>query len=289
MLVSDLRVVGHNRGPAGIALDVVSYTALVVLTVVYLIPFYLLVRNSLATQKDVTSPEWTFFPTDPQWSNFTELFTSSDIPMATSLLNSAIIAVASTTGTLLVCSMAAYALARMNSALRTPIFYAVLATLMIPSAVTFVPTFIIVSWLGWVSDFRGLIIPGLFSAFAVFLFRQYFLDFPRDLEEAGRVDGLGHWGVFWRIVMPNSGSFLAAIGVITFIGHWNAFLWPLIVAQDQDMWTVQVTMATFMTAQTINIPQLFAAATIAILPLILVFAVLQRYLVQGVARSGLKG
>ena len=287
--MSDLRVVGHQRGAAGIALDVVSYTALVVLTVVYLIPFYLLARNSLATQQDVTSPEWTFFPTDPQWSNFTELFTNSDIPMATSLLNSAIIAVASTLGALLVCSMAAYALARMNSAWRTPIFYAVLATLMIPSAVTFVPTFIIVSWLGWVSDFRGLIIPGLFSAFAVFLFRQYFLDFPRDLEEAGRVDGLGHWGVFWRIVMPNSGSFLAAIGVITFIGHWNDFLWPLIVAQDQDMWTVQVTMSTFMTAQTINIPQLFAAATIAILPLILVFAVLQRYLVQGVARSGLKG
>lgn len=289
MANTTLRVAGQKRGAGGIALDTVSYIALIILTILFLIPFYLLVRNALSTSEELSSFSWTFFPTDPQWGNYVELFTSSDIPMARSLLNSAIIAVATTVGTLLLCSMAAYALARIENPARNVIFYLVLATLMIPGAVTFVPNFIIVSWLGWVSDFRGLIIPGLFSAFAVFLFRQYFLDFPRDLEEAGRVDGLGYWGVFWRIVMPNSGTFLAAIAVITFIGHWNSFLWPLIVAQDQSMWTVQVTMSTFLTAQVVNIPVLFAAATVAILPLILVFLVLQRYLVQGVARSGLKG
>ena len=209
--------------------------------------------------------------------------------MASSMVNSAIIAISTTVGTLLICSMAGYALARIPSKFAKPIFYLVLATLMIPAAVTFVPSFIIVSSLGWVSDFRGLIIPGLFSGFTVFLCRQYFLAFPSALEEAARVDGLGSWQIFWRIVVPNSGAFLAAIGVITFIGSWNAFLWPLVVAQDESMWTVQVTMSTFITAQTINIPQLFAAAIVSTVPLVLVFVFLQRYLVQGVAQTGLKG
>lgn len=286
---SNLRVAGQKRGAGGISLDIFSYVVLAIMTVLFLLPFYLLVRNALSTQQELSAFTWSIFPKHPQWHNFVDLFTSPDIPMARSLLNSAIIAVFTTVGTLLLCSMAAYGLARIRNPLSNLIFYLILATLMIPSAVTFVPSFIIVSWLGWVSDFRGLIIPGLFSAFAVFLFRQYFIDFPRDLEEAGRVDGLGYWGVFWRIVMPNSGTFLVAIAVITFIGHWNAFLWPLVVAQDESMWTVQVTMSTFLTAQVVNIPLLFAAATVAILPLIVVFVFLQRYLVQGVARSGLKG
>lgn len=286
---SNLRVAGQKRGAGGVSLDVISYVALGIMTVLFLLPFYLLVRNALSTQQELSAFTWSVFPKHPQWHNFVDLFTSPDIPMARSLLNSAIIAVCTTAGTLVLCSMAAYGLARIRNRLSNVIFFMILATLMIPSAVTFVPSFIIVSWLGWVSDFRGLIIPGLFSAFAVFLFRQYFIDFPRDLEEAGRVDGLGYWGVFWRIVMPNSGTFLVAIGVITFIGHWNAFLWPLVVAQDESMWTVQVTMSTFLTAQVVNIPLLFAAATVAILPLIVVFVFLQRYLVQGVARSGLKG
>jgi multiple sugar transport system permease protein len=283
------RIPGHKRGPGGVVLNIFSYAALIIMTVLFLIPFYLLVRNALSTQMDLSSLNWSIFPKDPQWHNFVDLFTSSDIPMARSLINSAIIAVATTLGTLLICSMAAYALARINHPLRNVFFYMILATLMIPTAVTFVPSFIIVSTLGWISDFRGLIIPTIFSAFAVFLFRQAFIDFPRDLEEAGRVDGLSHWGVFWRIVLPNSGSILVALAVITFIGNWNSFLWPLIVAQDQSMWTVQVTMATFLTAQTVNIPLLFAAAVVAVIPLVIIFVVLQRYLVQGVARSGLKG
>lgn len=286
---TSLQIPGQKQGAGGVALNVFSYMALTVMTVLFLIPFYLLVRNSLSTQKDLSSFNWTFFPTHPQWHNFVDLFTSADIPMARSLLNSAIIAVGTTAGTLLVCSMAAYALARIQHRLSNAIFFLILATLMIPTAVTFVPSFIIVSTLGWVSDFRGLIIPTIFSAFAVFLFRQSFLDFPKELEEAGRVDGLSHWGVFWRVVMPNSGTIMAALAVITFIANWNAFLWPLIIAQDQNMWTVQVTLSTFLTAQTVNIPLLFAAAVVAVIPLVIIFVVLQRYLVQGVARSGLKG
>jgi multiple sugar transport system permease protein len=122
---------------------------------------------------------------------------------------------------------------------------------------------------------------------ATFLFPQYFLGFPRDLEEAAQLDGAGHWGTFWRVVVPNSLGFIAAIGTITFITSWNAFLWPLVIAQDQNSWTVQIALSTFLTAQTINLHELFIVATIAILPLLLVFLVLQRWIVQGVERTGL--
>jgi len=148
---------------------------------------------------------------------------------------------------------------------------------------------VLVSWLGWVSTLRGLIIPGLFSGFAAFLFRQYFLNFPKELEEAGRVDGLQYWGAYWRIVVPNSLNFFAAIAVITFIGNWNSFLWPLVIGQSDSSWTIQVVMSTFITAQTINLHELFAAAAVAIVPLVLIFIFLQRYLVQGAAQTGIKG
>ena len=141
-------------------------------------------------------------------------------------------------------------------------------TLLIPAAVTFVPSFVLVSSLGWISTLRGLIIPGLFQAFATFLFRQYFLGFPKEIEEAARIDGLGYWGTFWRIVVPNSWAVRR--------GHrrpspssaaWNAFLWPLVIGQDQSSWTVQIALSTFLTAQTINLHELFVAAAVAILPL----------------------
>jgi multiple sugar transport system permease protein len=211
------------------------------------------------------------------------------VPYLRSLMNSALVAVLHTAGTLLVCSMAGYGLARVPFRYANAVFYTVLVTLMIPAAVTFVPSYVLVSSLGWVSSYRGLIIPGLFSGFTVFLFRQYFLNFPRELEEAARVDGLGYWGAYWRVVVPNSLNFTAAIAVITFISGWNSFLWPLVIGQDQSMWTVQVALSTFITAQTINIHELFIAAAIAILPLVLVFLFLQRWLVQGIAETGIKG
>jgi len=184
--------------------------------------------------------------------------------------------------------MAGYGLARIPYRHADKIFYAIVATLMIPAAVTFIPSFIVVSSLGWVSSLRGLIIPTLFSGFAAFLFRQYFLGFPKELEEAARVDGAGYFGVFWRIVVPNSLPFFAALAAITFIANWNSFLWPLVIGQDSSSWTVQVAMSTFVTAQTINIHELFMAVAVSILPLVLIFAFLQRYLIQGVTQSGIK-
>ncbi|MCB5906842.1 carbohydrate ABC transporter permease [Streptomyces pinistramenti] len=269
---------------AGRALRVALLLALALL---FLIPFYLLVRNGLATEADITAPDWTLFPHTLQWSNLTEVFDDPNLPMGRALLNSTLIAVSTTVGTVLLASLAGYGLAKIPYRGANVVFYAILGTLMVPAAVTFVPSFVLVSTLGWISTLRGLVIPTLFSAFACFIFRQYFLGFPKELEDAARVDGLGYWRTYWRIVVPNARPVFAAVSTIVFIGAWNAFLWPLVIGQDQQSWTVQVALSTFTTAQNLNLHELFVAAAVSIAPLVVVFLVLQRYIVAGVERSGI--
>jgi multiple sugar transport system permease protein len=280
--------IGYTRSPLGVVGSVLRWVALIIATLLFLIPFYLVLRNALSTEADITGVDWKFFPTDLQWGNIKELFDDENVPMARALYNSAVIGILGTGGQLLLASMAGYGLARIPYKHADKVFYAVMATLMIPAAVSFIPSFIVVSSLGWVSTLRGMIIPTLFSGFAAFLFRQYFLGFPKELEEAARVDGAGYFTTFWRIVVPNSLPFFAAIAAITFIGNWNSFIWPLVIGQDEKSWTVQVAMSTFITAQTVNIHQLFMAAAVSIVPLVLIFAFLQRYLIQGVTQSGIK-
>ena len=281
--------VGENRKKRGGVLGNTGlYIAVSVAAFLFLIPFYLIVRNSLSTDLEITGENWKLLPSF-QWGNISELFNDPTVEFGHSLWNSTVIAVLSTVGTLLFCSMAGYGLARIPYKHANKVFYAVLATLMVPTAVTFVPSFVLVSSLGWVDTYRGMIIPGLFSGFTCFLFRQYFLGFPKELEEAARVDGLGYWGAYWRIVVPNSLNFFAAIATITFISGWNAFLWPLVIGQDPSAWTVQVALSSFMTNQTVNFHLIFMATAISILPLVFVFLFLQRWLVQGIAQTGIKG
>ncbi|MFD8608463.1 carbohydrate ABC transporter permease [Streptomyces sp. NPDC059631] len=269
---------------AGRALRLVLLIALALL---FLVPFYLLVRNGLSSEQDITSPDWTLFPSELRWGNVRELFDDTSVPFARSLLNSALIAVATTLGTLVLASLAGYGLARIPYRHANKVFYAVLGTLMVPAAVTFVPSFVLVSSLGWISTLRGLIVPTLFSAFACFVFRQYFLGFPRELEDAAQVDGLGYWRTYWLIVVPNARPVFAAVGTIVFLGAWNSFLWPLVIGQDQSAWTVQVALSSFTTAQVVRLHELFVAAAVSILPLLAVFLCFQRWIVAGVERSGI--
>jgi multiple sugar transport system permease protein len=265
------------------------YSALVIAALLFLVPFYLIGRSAFMREQDLSSPDFHWLP--PHWNtaNLTDLFANPAIPMARSLLNSGLIAVTQTIGVLVVSGLAGYGLARIPYRWSNAVFYSITATLLIPAAVTFVPSFVLVSTLGWISTLRGLIIPGLFQALATFLFRQFFLNFPREIEEAAFIDGLSYWGTFWRIVVPNSMGFVAAIGTITFIGSWNAFLWPLVIGRDQESWTVQIALSTFLTAQSVQVSQLFMAALVAILPLLLMFLFLQRWIVEGVERTGIAG
>lgn len=267
---------------------VASYAVLIAATLIFLVPFYLLIRNALSTERQITAVDgWSWFPSSPQWGNLSEVFSSQSVPLARSMLNSLVIAVTQTVGVLLVSAMAGYGFARSTVRYADKVFYLVLATLLIPAAVTFVPTFVMVSSLGWVSTLRGLIVPGLFQALATFLFRQYFLGFPKSLEEAAEIDGAGPWRTFWQIVMPNSWGFVAAIATITFIGSWNAFLWPLVIGQDQSSWTVQIALSTYVTAQSVNLHGMFMAAVVSMVPLLLMFLFLQRWIVAGVEQTGI--
>lgn len=278
-----------SRGPRHTAGATARYAALIVATILFLIPFYLLFRNAFMTQAEMTAADWQWLPARWSLDNVRGLFADPAVPMARSLVNSVVVSVVQTTGVLVVSAMAGYGLARIPYRWNKLVFGIITATLLIPSSVTFVPSFVLVSTLGWVSTLQGLIVPGLFQALATFLFRQFYMNFPREIEEAAFIDGLGYWGTFWRIVVPNSLGFGAAIGTITFIGAWNAFLWPLVIGQDSQAWTVQIALSTFLTAQTINLPQLFTAAVVAILPMLVMFLFLQRWIVEGVERTGIAG
>ena len=268
-------------------LTAARYVVLVIMALLFLLPFYVLLRNAFATSQELAAARWVWVPADPSLDNLRRLFANDNVQLARSLLNSFVVAVVHTLATVVISAMAAYGLARIPSRWTQPVLVLTVLTLMVPAAVTFVPSFVMVSSLGWISSYRGLIIPVLFSAFATFLFRQHFVAFPKELEEAAALDGAGPWRTFWRVVMPNAYGIAAAVGTITFIGSWNAFLWPLLIGQDQKYRTVQVSLSQFLTSQRVDIPQLFIGAAVAIVPVLLIFIFLQRYLVRGVESSGI--
>lgn len=266
-----------------------TYLAAIVFAIPFLFPFYLLLRNSLMTQQELGGLDWVWWPSQISLQGFKDAFGNSNVPLGRALLNSTIVAVVSAPVSTLLAAMAGYALARIKVPAAKPVFALIIVTMMVPGAATFVPTFVVVGSMGGVNTLWGLIVPGLFNAFAVLLFRGFYLRFPAEMEDAGRVDGLGHLGVFTRLALPNSGGLLAALGVLSFIEHWNSFLWPLVIGQDPAFWTVQVAMSTNLTSQSINLPALFASAVVSVIPLALVFLLAQRYIVRGVMMTGIKG
>ncbi len=264
------------------------YAALTLLAVAFLLPFYVIARNAFSTQAWITAPAWHWLPDAVGVQTLTKVLTDPGIGVLAALGTSAVVSTIQTLGTVVIAMMAGYGMARWSTRAARVVTGLTVFTLMVPTTVTFVPMFVMVSSLGWISTFRGLIVPGLFSAFAAYLFRTAFLGFPADLEDAAAIDGANQWSTFWRIVVPNSLGMVAAVGTITFIGTWNAFLWPLLIAQDPAMRTVQVALSQLMTSQGIRYPEMFTGALIAVAPALVVFGVLQRWLVQGVTQSGLK-
>lgn len=280
----------HVRPKRKVKSDLIlRYCILVILALIFLLPFYLVVRNALLTEKQFSSADgWIWFPIPVHFQSWYDVFHSDAASMLDGLKNSALIATTQVIGQLALASTAGYGLARVPFRWNKIFFFGILLTLMIPGAVTFIPSFLVVANLGWVNTYKGLIIPGLFNSFSALLFRQYFLDFPLELEDAARVDGLGYWGIFWRIVMPNSGAILFSLGLLAFMGSWNGFLWPLVIGQDSSMWTVQVVNSTFITQQAVNFPAIFMGAIVSIVPVLVLFLFFQRYIVAGLTRTGIR-
>lgn len=266
---------------------ILRYVALVLLAALFCLPFYVIVRNAFSTNANIVSAQWQWLPDQLNLTNLESLLAGDSIGIMRGMLNSAVMASLQTAGTVVVSLLAGYALARYTHRFSRVLLGLTLFTLMVPAATTFVPMFIITAQLGWIDTFRGLVIPGMFSAFATYLFRQYFLDFPSELEDASLIDGCNPWTSFWRVVVPNSRGIIAAVSTIVLIGSWNAFLWPSLVGRDATR-TVQVALSQFMTSQGVRYPELFMGSLVAIIPMIFVFLFLQRYLVQGLTTSGLR-
>jgi multiple sugar transport system permease protein len=266
----------------------VAYIGLAALAVVCLLPFVWMLATSLKTVDEVIREPHKLIPSDPQFSNYTSLWT--DFPMSAWILNSFKVSALVTIGVVATSALAAYAFARIDFPGRNVIFLAFLATLMIPGMVYQVPKFALIQKIGWQNTHSALIVPALSSAFGVFLLRQFFLTLPRELEEAARMDGAGHFRIFTRIILPLSGPALATLAVFTFVATWNDFLNPLLFIDDYQKYTLQVGLS-FLNEQhrsVINFNRLMAGDVIALIPMIVVFIAAQRYYVRGIALTGIK-
>ncbi len=211
-----------------------------------------------------------------------------DFPFTHWLFNSLLVAVIVTGGNLVVNTLSGYAFARLRFPGRGLLFYVFLGVMMIPGQVLLVPVYILLANLGWIDTYQGLSIPFLLSPFMIFLARQFFLGMPKDLEEAGRIDGLSHWGVFFKIFLPLSRPLLAAETILTFQGNWNSFLWPVLLETSQNMYTLPVGLNSFYGQYNAYWNSVMAGVILLTLPMVIVFLIFQKQFVKGISTSGLK-
>ena len=250
-------------------------------------PFVWMVLGSFKTTGELRQVPPTWFPEVWTTANYEDLF--SRLNFLGYFFNSTVVALAVTIGNIVFCSMLGYALAKLEFPGKRILFVVVLGTLMVPSVVTFMPLFVLTANLGLVNTHAGLILPFLVGAFGVFLMRQFIAGLPDELLDAARVDGAGEHYIFWRIILPLCGPALATLGILTFLGSWNSFLWPLVVATSDTMYTLPVAIALFATGQQeTNIALLMAGSVVVIVPVLIVFIALQRYFTQGIAMTGIK-
>jgi len=268
--------------------------ALSVLAVVWLLPIVWVVVTSLKVTADIVKlpPEWLPWPVTAE-HYYEVLFSSSRTArIGRAFVNSLIIALGTVTLVLIGSAMAAYPLARIRFPGRNLVFTLLVGSLMIPNAVILVPQYVLVQRLGWLSTYQGLIVPeaAMTFAFGVFLLRQFFLTMPGELEDAARIDGANAWQVFTRVVLPLSQPVLAALAIFAFRSAWNDFLWPLIAVNKPDMFPLPVALALLRSAYSSeSYGPIMAGAALSALPLLIVFVVANRRIVEGVRLSGLKG
>lgn len=266
----------------------VVYLLLVLLSAAFLIPFMWLVATSLKSQAEIFGSSW--FPRHLMWSNYAQVFANTDFLLWTR--NSFIVAVLGMATVAYSSALIAYPFARMNFPLKKVLFALVLATMMLPSAVTMVPTFLIWKQLGLVNTLYPLWASNLFgSAFYIFMLRQFFLTIPNDLKDAAMVDGASHFRTFWSVMLPLVKPSLIAVMLFEFIAKWNDYLTPLIYLNRSDLYTLPLGLATFQQSQGFQTrwDLWMAGSVLMTLPILVLFFAGQRFFVQGIATTGLKG
>jgi multiple sugar transport system permease protein len=250
-------------------------------------PFLWQVLMSLSSTAEVTSVPPTLWPEELRWDNYAEVF--RQIPFFDQFWVSVRVTVLTVVGQVVLCSMAGYAFARMRFAGSAAIFAAMLSILMIPNQAYLIPQYQIVQKLGLLDTVPGIVVPMLFSAFGTFLMRQFFVSLPQELEEAARLDGANSFQIFWRVMLPLAKPSISALAIITMLAAWNNLLWPLVVTSREESRTLSVGIASLNGQYVIDYPVMMAASLMAMAPILILFVILQRRMIEGLAFSGLKG
>jgi len=282
--------------------DVVSYLLLSIGAVTMLIPFIWMLNTSL---QDVGillkgGSLMSLIPNPIAWWNYIDVW--KKIPFARFFLNSIFVAIVVTFGQVFTSSLAAYSFSRLKFYGRDKLFFAYIATMMIPGAVTIIPLFILLSGyikitlfgrvfelLKWMDTYKALTVPAMFSAYGTFMLRQFFMTLPSDLEDAAKIDGCSFFGIYWRIILPLSKPALATLTTFTFMGSWGSFMWPLIIINSAEKFTLPVGLAYFQGSYGTEWGLLMAGSVIVTLPIILIFVFNQRFFVEGIKLTGIKG
>lgn len=263
------------------------YIILSVISLIWVFPFLWMALGSLKTQREILAKPPRLLPDHATLANFTKWF--EQLNFSTYFTNSIIVAVITVLGNIIFCSMVGYALAKMQFRGKNIVFGAVMVTLMVPSVATFVPLFVIIANLGLSNTYAALILPFLTQPVGVFLMRQFMTGIPDAVIEAARIDGAGELRIFFQIVLPQCAPAIATLSILTFLSSWNNFLWPLVAAQSDSMYTLPVALSLYSTGQNAtNYSILLAGAVLIITPILLLFIFLQRYFIEGVAMTGIK-
>ncbi|MDH7568604.1 MAG: carbohydrate ABC transporter permease [Armatimonadota bacterium] len=279
---------GNRPKRAGWVSTAATHALLLLGGVAVAFPFYWMIATSFKTPAETTQIPPTLFPHTPTFANYIEVWRAA--PFARYFANTIFVAVTVTAGVLVTSAMAAHAFARMRFFGRDAIFVALLATLMIPFEVILIPDYILITKLRWEDTYTALIVPWMANVFGVFLLRQFFLGIPAEMWEAALLDGCGQLTYLFRIAIPNAWSGLTVVGIVTFLGSWNALLWPLVVVTRRpEIRPIQLGLAIFTTEFGVYFHLIMAAATITILPVVVLFLLAQRQFVESIARSGVKG
>ncbi|HEY0868163.1 MAG TPA: carbohydrate ABC transporter permease [Fimbriimonas sp.] len=286
-----MAVARRPEAPSDLAGRVVRgavWTVVMVGGLAMVVPFLWMVLTSLRTDAEAFAwpPRLVTWPM--RWENYPEAWQIA--PFGRFFLNSVIVSVSVTVGSLLLNSLAAFGFAKYDFRGRNVLFMALLATLMIPYQVTMIPSFLLLKQLAWLDSYPGLVVPGLAGAFGIFFLRQYMITIPDDYLDAARIDGATEYRIFWRVVMPLAKPAVATLAVFTFLGAWNDFLGPLIVVKSDEMRTLPLAISALSAGHYVmSWPLLMAGASFVVIPVLLVYLVAQRYFVEGIALGGLKG
>jgi len=266
-----------------------TYLWLSLLGILFAAPLAWMISTSLKSPDEMANPDLNLLPREPTLESYDKILGQTQTPVFQWFVNSLLAATLQTVLILVTASMAAYALARMQFPGRRLMTALVLATLFVPPISLVIPNYVIVAGLGWLDSLTAVVVPGAAGAFGVFFLRQFFLSLPKELEEAAIIDGAGRFRVFWQVILPLSKPALATLALLSFLTNWNDFLWPLYVLFSPERLTLQPGLATLQSAYQTDYAAMMAGGVIASVPVLLLFLATQRFVVEGVSRSGLKG